>query len=76
MKKECEVTGEIMYQCPNCGDWDYDAIAEDSECMVCFEFENNPEVFELTEEQNEEWNVSSKYVMDNKITANVDFPAV
>ena len=72
--KKCEHSGEIMYQCPNCGDWDYDALSDDQECRICWEFENHPETFELTEEQDEEWKRCSDYIMKHNITANVDCP--
>jgi len=72
--KKCEHTGVTMYQCPNCGYWDYDALNEDQECRICWEFENHPETFELSQEQLDDWNKSADYIMKHKITANVDFP--
>lgn len=39
---------EKTYQCPNCGDCDYDALSSDNDCKVCCKIENNVEKCDLT----------------------------
>jgi hypothetical protein len=72
--KTCEHTGQTMYCCPECKDWDYDDLNGSMQCRVCWEMENHPETFELTETQIKEWNEASDYVMKHKLSPNLDHP--
>lgn len=72
--KICEHSGKKMYKCPGCQDWDYDNLEHNKQCRVCFELDNNPEQFVISEEDNKEWNKCAKYIMDHNISSNLDFP--
>jgi hypothetical protein len=51
-----------------------DCISEGKQCRLCWEFENHPETFTLTKEQDEEMNITSQFIQKCGMSANVDSP--
>jgi hypothetical protein len=72
--KQCENSGKLLYQCPECKDWDYDDITHIKKCRVCYEMEHNPELFTLSKEDDAEWGICADYIMDNNLSPNLDSP--
>ncbi len=56
-------------RCKQCGDKDEDMCGD--LCMLCFEFENNPKTFGLTEEQAEDQKRCADYIFKNGIKSNI-----
>ncbi len=57
--------------CKECKEFEED-LSHDGLCCVCWELENHPETFVISDQDAKDWDECAKYIQDKGISPNLD----